>query len=98
MSATTIDRLVRMANQIATEFEHQQPGNGIAATHDHLWHFWDPRMQTAIVAHLAAGGAGLSPVAAAAAARLAHSAAPAPQTPATDFAPGRDGSAASDAG
>jgi formate dehydrogenase subunit delta len=62
MSATTLERLVRMANQIAAEFENQQPGDAVAATWDHVRLFWDPRMKTQILAHLAAGGAGLSPI------------------------------------
>lgn len=82
----TLERLIRMANQIAAELDHQQPGNAAQATYDHLWHFWDPRMKAAIVAHAAGGGAGLSPPAAAAVARLARGREPAPQTPATEFA------------
>ena len=86
MSGTTLDRLIRMANQIAAEFAHQQPGNAVAATYDHLWHFWDPRMKAAILAHSAEGGAGLSEPAAAAVARLARGREPEPQTRATEFA------------
>jgi len=67
----TLDKLVRMANQIAVEFGHQQPGAAVEATYDHLWHFWDPAMRKAIVAHLATGGEGLDPVARDAVARLA---------------------------
>eukprot|EP01035_Chromulina_nebulosa_P036928 gene36928-49817_t len=52
-----------MANQIAVEFGYQQPGEAVEATYDHLWHYWDPAMRASIVAHLAAGGAGLDPVA-----------------------------------
>ena len=66
MSATTLERLVRMANQIAAEFDNQQPGDAVAPTWDHVQLFWDPRMKAQILAHLAGGGAGLSPVAMAA--------------------------------
>jgi formate dehydrogenase subunit delta len=81
----TIDRLVYMANQIAREFAGQRPGEAAEATWDHLWHFWDPRMRTMILAHLEAGGEGLSDIARAAVARLAGAAAPQPQTKATEF-------------
>ena len=87
---STVDRLVRMANQIAEEFEHQQPGNSALATYDHLWHFWDPRMKALILAH---GRAGLSPAAAAAVLKLRDGSEPAPQTRATEF-----GGSAVDAG
>ena len=61
------DRLIRMANQIATFFA-TQPGNagaeGVAA---HLNAYWDPRMRRAFLDHVAAGGAGLDPLVLAAA-------------------------------
>lgn len=71
MSASTLEREVRMANQIAAEFENQQPGQAVAATADHILQFWDPRMKAQILAHAAAGGAGLSLIAASAI-RLLH--------------------------
>ncbi|QXQ07162.1 formate dehydrogenase subunit delta [Sphingosinicellaceae bacterium] len=98
MSATTIDRLVRMANQIAAEFDHQQPGNAPAATYDHLWHFWDPRMKAQILDHAAGGGDGLSPAAAIAVARLADGREPVSQTRATEFGADADGNTEGDAG
>lgn len=67
----TLDKLVHMANQIAVELAHQQPGAAVEATCSHLWHFWDPAMRKTIVAHLAEGGAGLDPVTRDAVARLA---------------------------
>ncbi|MEY3268560.1 MAG: hypothetical protein RL480_1320 [Pseudomonadota bacterium] len=70
MSKTTLERLVRMANQIAAEFVNQQPWDAVAATAEHIRLFWDPRMLAMILAHGAAGGAGLSAVAAAAVAML----------------------------
>ena len=66
MSATTLERLVRMANQIAAEFVNQQPVGAAAATAEHIRLFWDPRMLGMILAHGAAGGEGLDAVAAAA--------------------------------
>jgi formate dehydrogenase subunit delta len=82
--STSLDRLIHMANQIAREFAVQQP-DGVEATWDHLWHFWDPRMREMIVAHLDAGGEGLSPVAGAAVAKLSEPATPRSRTKATTF-------------
>lgn len=96
--SSTLDKLIRSANQIAAEFEHQQPGNAIDATWDHLWHFWDPRMVAEIVAHEACGGAGLSQTARSAVAKLASGRTPESQTQATEFGPVPDGEASSDAG
>ena len=70
MSTTTLERLVRMANQIAAEFINQQPVSAAAATAEHIRLFWDPRMLAMILAHGAAGGKGLDAVAAAAVAML----------------------------
>jgi formate dehydrogenase subunit delta len=58
------DKLVRMANQIGTFFAHQGQGpdaeeRAVAAIAKHLDDFWDPRMRSAIVAHVATGGEGL---------------------------------------
>lgn len=55
------DKLVRMANQIATFFK-SQPGGG-AAEHvaAHLNDFWEPRMRAQLIGHIAAGGEGLDP-------------------------------------
>ncbi len=65
------EKLVRMANQIATFFAAQGADAAPAAVAAHLRQFWDPRMRRTIIAHAATGGAGLDPVAAAAIARLA---------------------------
>jgi len=66
----TAARLVRMANQIATELVNQQQERGIAAAAEHMRLFWDPRMRERIAAHLAAGGDGLNDAARAAIALL----------------------------
>ena len=58
---TTVDKLVYMANQIGTFFKGQGAELAVAGTADHIKKFWDPRMLTAIFAHLDAGGAGLEP-------------------------------------
>ena len=93
-----IDKLVRMANQIAAEFDNQRPVDAAAATWDHLWHFWDPRMRASIIADLDAGGTGLSPTARAAVELLSRPVEPDSRTRATEFATDRDGNSGSDAG
>ena len=100
MSASTIERLVAMANQIAREFASQHPGEAAQATYDHVWHFWDPRMRSMILTHLREGGAGLSEIAKAAVAKLAGDAEPQPVTKATEFNSAGQGAsgAGSDAG
>jgi len=62
-SSMSPDKLVYMANQIGKFFAHQGEEKAIAGIADHLAKFWDPRMRSAILAHLAAGGAGLDPLA-----------------------------------
>ena len=66
-----VDSLVTMANQIA-DFFVAEAGFDVAPQEiaSHITKFWDPRMRTQIIAHAAAGGAGLSPAAMAAARTL----------------------------
>ncbi len=65
------ETLTYMANQIATFFRSQPEEQAIAATADHLVKFWDPRMRAQLAQHVSAGGAGLDPIALAAAHRIA---------------------------
>ncbi len=60
------ERLVHMANQIATNLATDD--DPVSATADHIHLFWDPRMKKLIRQN----GDGLSPVAAAAISRLAE--------------------------
>jgi formate dehydrogenase subunit delta len=56
------DKLVRMANQIATFFNSQpeaERANGVA---NHINKFWEARMRSAFFAHVDAGGEGLQPL------------------------------------
>lgn len=54
-------KLVGMINQIAT-FHRRKPADAAAAEIcQHLQKFWEPRMRTAIYAHVDAGGAGMDP-------------------------------------
>ena len=55
------DRLVYMANQIGKFFASQGPEQAVAGTAEHIRKFWDPRMRSAILAHVEAGGGGLEP-------------------------------------
>ncbi len=61
----TTDRLVYMANQIATNLATEP--DPVGAITEHIQLFWDPRMKQLIKAH---DGEGLSPPAAAAIAAL----------------------------
>jgi formate dehydrogenase subunit delta len=73
-----IDRLVSMANDIAAFFDSEP--DQAAATEGvrvHISRFWDPRMRRQIIAHVAAGGAGLCATAIAAIKALA----PPPNSP-----------------
>lgn len=58
----TVD-LVRMANQIASFFAAYPEDEAIAATASHLKNFWEPRMRAELLAHVEAGGEGLSDLA-----------------------------------
>jgi formate dehydrogenase subunit delta len=55
------DRLIYMANQIGKFFESQGPDKAVPGIAEHIRKFWDPRMRTAILAHLDAGGSGFDP-------------------------------------
>jgi formate dehydrogenase subunit delta len=72
-----IGRLVAMANDIAAFFDAESRETAADSVRTHLVKFWEPRMRREIVAHLAAGGAGLVPTARAAVGRLE----PIPETP-----------------
>ena len=65
------ERLRYMADQIARNFAVRGEAEAIAATAEHIALFWDPRMKAAI---LADDRSRLSPIAAAAVARLAATA------------------------
>ena len=68
-----VDRLVAMANEIAAFFEADPDRTAaVAGVTNHLTRFWEPRMKKQIIEHQAAGGHGLTAVAAAAVAQLAE--------------------------
>ena len=65
------DRLVQMANDIGHFFAAEpQRADAITGIAGHIQRFWDPRMRRQIIAHLAAGGAGLEDLAREAITRL----------------------------
>ena len=59
-----VAHLVAMANDIANFFD-SEPDKKVAVegVRFHISRFWEARMRRAIIAHVAAGGAGLSPTA-----------------------------------
>lgn len=63
--------MIRMANQIAAFFAAYPEEEAIASTAGHLKNFWEPRMRAELVAHIEAGGEGLSDLALKAAKALA---------------------------
>ena len=56
------EKLVRMANQIATFFKTQPGEDAARRVALHLSDYWEPRMRAQLAAHVAAGGAGLDEV------------------------------------
>lgn len=53
--------MTRMANQIAGFFNGSGPEVAVKDAAEHINKFWEPRMRTALLAHLDKGGAGLDP-------------------------------------
>jgi formate dehydrogenase subunit delta len=62
MTSST-DKLVMMANQIARNLAAEGEARAVPQIANHIVNFWDPRMRAGIAAHMAAGGAGLDPLA-----------------------------------
>jgi len=56
------EKLVRMANQIATFFTSKPHGEGVAGVAEHINKFWEPRMRRHLFEILDAGGDGLMPL------------------------------------
>ncbi len=57
------DKLIMMANQIATYFK-TQPGTGQAEkVADHINDFWEPRMRRQLAEYVDRDGRGLTPLA-----------------------------------
>lgn len=63
-------KLVHMVNQIALAFRLQPKDEAVRQTVEHLRAFWSPQMRRELLAYVAAGGAGLEPLAKEAATKL----------------------------
>lgn len=55
-----LERLVEMANQIGDFFSPYPPQRGVEGLRNHFRTYWDPRMRSALLAHIDDGGEGLS--------------------------------------
>lgn len=56
------DKLVHMANQIATFMESKPHAEGVRGVAEHINAFWEPRMRRQLFALLDAGGTGMKPL------------------------------------
>ena len=56
------NKLVRMANQIATFFHSQPASEGPGGVATHINKFWEPRMRRELFEHIDKGGEGLLPL------------------------------------
>ncbi|MBV6636321.1 MAG: formate dehydrogenase subunit delta [Mameliella sp.] len=56
------DKMIRMANQIATFFKTQPNEDAPARVAAHITDFWEPRMRDQLRSHVAQGGDGLDEV------------------------------------
>ena len=91
-----IDKLVRMANQIADFFTPYSEAEAVAGVKEHIRSFWTPGMRRELLAFADAGGTGLKPaVVAALAGFRAGAESPISKVPA---GPEEVGQATSDAG
>lgn len=64
------EKMIRMANQIATFFETRPHAEGVVGVAGHISDFWEPRMRRQLFEHIAAGGQGLKPLVLDAAAKI----------------------------
>ncbi|OAO10470.1 formate dehydrogenase [Roseovarius indicus] len=65
------EKMVHMANQIATFFKTQPGGNQVENVANHLTDFWDPRMRQQLRNYVDQGGEGLDDIAIGAARMIA---------------------------
>lgn len=56
------EKIVRMANQIASFFETAADGDAAAGVADHINKFWEPRMRAQLFQVIDAGDTGLNPL------------------------------------
>ncbi|MCM2396290.1 formate dehydrogenase subunit delta [Rhizobium sp. S95] len=62
MSHDTSEKIVRMANQIATFFLSQPEAVRVEGVANHINKFWEPRMRRQLFEHIDKGGEGLLPL------------------------------------
>lgn len=72
MASDGTNKLVRMANQIADNFDYGDREKAVAGVVDHLTRFWTPDMKQAIVELQQSGKADLNEIAAEAVRSLAE--------------------------
>ncbi|MEQ1691655.1 MAG: formate dehydrogenase subunit delta [Gemmatimonas sp.] len=58
-----VEKLVRMANEIARNLRSLPGDEPTVATAEHVKSFWTPGMRATVMAHADAGGEGLDPIA-----------------------------------
>ena len=58
-----LDKLIRMANEIARNLSSQPGDQVVDATAEHIRSFWTPGMRVSLIAHANSGGEGLDPTA-----------------------------------
>ncbi len=61
-----VEKLLRMANEIARNLRSLPGEQPIIASAEHLRSFWTPGMRSSLIAYMNADGAGLDPIAIAA--------------------------------
>ncbi len=61
-TVSTAEKLVRMANQIATFFHSKPREEGIAGVAEHINKFWEPRMRRQFFEMIEAGAKGFDPL------------------------------------
>ena len=88
---STRERLVLMANQIATFFRSKPHEEGVAGVAEHINKFWEPRMRRQLFEMIDAGGKGFQPLVLEAAPRIRR---PGPESPPPGRAAGAPGVAA----
>lgn len=58
----SVEKITRMANQIAQFMETKPHAEGVATLASHINDFWEPRMRRQLFALLDAGGEGFRPL------------------------------------
>jgi formate dehydrogenase subunit delta len=61
---------IRLANEIAAQFQQRDPAAAAKEISHHIRTFWDPRMRAKLIADAGTAASGLDPLAVAAAALL----------------------------